>query len=110
VDVSPVTQGKDDLRGWQLSRWGLVGDAGMVSQDNLQKLSESGGQDLLCRPMRRGDEGTHEVLQRPGRDQTGADNLRVKEGVVGEGARRRRYVVCHHPAEEKRQRAHRRQV
>jgi len=39
-----------------------------------------------------------------------ADNLRVKEVVVGEGERRRRYVVCHNPQEEKHQRAHRRQL
>jgi transposase len=30
--------------------------------------------------------------------------------VVGEGERRRRYVVCHNPQEEKRQRAHRQQI
>ena len=47
--------------------------------------------------MRRGDEVTHDVLQRPGRFQQVADNLRVKEVVVGEGERRRRYVVCHNP-------------
>lgn len=110
VDVSTVAQVKDDLRGWKLSRCVFVGDAGMVSQDNLTKLSESGGKYILCMPMRRGDEVTHEVLQRPGRYQKVADNLRVKEVVVGEGERRRRYVVCHNPAEEKRQRAHRRQV
>ena len=110
VDVSTVAQVKDDLRGWKLSRCVFVGDAGMVSQDNLHKLSESGGKYILCMPMRRGDEVTHEVLQRPGRYQKVADNLRVKEVVVGEGERRRRYVVCHNPAEEKRQRAHRRQV
>ena len=39
-----------------------------------------------------------------------ADNLRVKEVVVGEGERRRRYVGCHNPQEEARQRAHRRQI
>jgi hypothetical protein len=61
-------------------------------------------------PMRRGDEVTHDVLQRPGRFQQVADNLRVKEVVVGEGERRRRYVVCHNPHEEKRQRAHRQRV
>jgi transposase len=59
-------------------------------------------------PMRRGDEVTHDVLQRPGRFQQVADTLRGKEVVVGE--RRRRYVVCHTPQEEKRQRAHRRQL
>src|ERR671925_1610086 len=110
VDVSTVAQVKDDLRGWKLSRCVFVGDAGMVSQDNLQKLSASGGKYILCMPMRRGDEVTQEVLQRPGRYQQVADNLRVKEVVVGEGERRRRYVVCHNLHEEKRQRAHRQQV
>jgi hypothetical protein len=110
VDVTTVAQVKDDLKGWKLSRWVFVGDAGMVSQENLKRLSESGGKYILCMPMRRGDEVTTEVLQRPGRFQTVSENLRVKEVMVGEGERRRRYVVCHNPQEEKRQRAHRRQV
>lgn len=110
VDVTTVAHVKDDLRGWKLSRCVFVGDAGMVSQDNLKTLSESGGKYIVCMPMRRGDEVTTEVLQRPGRFQTVSENLRVKEVVVGEGERRHRYVVCHNPQEEKRQRAHRRQV
>jgi hypothetical protein len=110
VDVSTVAQVKDELKGWKLSRCVFVGDAGMGSQENLERLSTSGGKDIVCMPMRRGDEVTHDVLQRPGRLQQVADNLRVKEVVVGEGERRRRYVVCHNPQEEKRQRLHRRQV
>jgi hypothetical protein len=110
VDVTTVAQVKADLRGWQLSRCVFVGDAGMVSQENLTKLSASGGKYILCMPMRRGDEVTREVLQRPGRYQSVADNLRVKEVVVGEGERRRRYIVCHNPQEEKRQRAHRQEL
>src|SRR4029450_3767365 len=110
VDVTTVAQVKDDLKGWKLSRCVFVGDAGMVSQENLERLSTSGGKYIVCVPMRRGDEVTHDVLQRPGRFQQVADNLRVKEVVVGEGERRHRYVVGHNPQEEKRQRAHRRQI
>jgi hypothetical protein len=110
VDVNTVAQVKDDLRGWKLRRCVFVGDAGMVSQENLKQLGESGGKYILCMPRRRGDEVTHEVLQRPGCYQKVADNLRVKEVVVGAGDRRRRYVVCHNPEEEKRQRTSRRQV
>jgi Transposase DDE domain len=110
VEVTTVSQVKDELKGWKLSRCVLVGDAGRVSQDNLKRLSESGGKYIVCMPMRRGDEVTTEVLQRPGRFQQVAENLRVKEVVGGEGERRRRYVVCHNPQEERRQRAHRRQV
>jgi hypothetical protein len=110
VDVTTVAQVKADLRGWQLSRCVFVGDAGMVSQDNLTQLSASGGKYILCMPMRRGDEVTREVFQRPGRYQRVADNLRVKEVVVGEGERRRRYIVGHNPQEETRQRTHRQQL
>ncbi len=59
-----VARVKEDLRGWQLTRCLFVGDAGMVSQANLQTLSKGGGKYLLAIPMRRGDE---EVLSRPGR-------------------------------------------
>lgn len=110
VDVTTVAQVKADLRGWQLSRCVFVGDAGMVSEENLRSLSRGGGTYILCMPMRRGDEVTREVLRRPGRYKTVAENLRVKEVVVGEGERRRRYVVCHNPHEAQRQRAHRQQV
>ena len=57
--------------------------------------------------MRAGDEVTHQVLTRPGRYKEVAGNLRVKEVIVGDGERRQRYVVCHNPTEEKRQREHR---
>ena len=101
---------KEDLRGWQLTRCLFVGDAGMVSQANLQTLSKGGGKYLLAMPMRRGDEVTEEVLSRLGRYRTVAENLEVKEVVVGEGERRRRYAVCFNPLEAKRQKAHREEL
>ncbi len=79
----------------------------MVSQANLQTLTKGGGKYLLAMPMRRGDEVTEEVLSRPGRYRTVAENLEVKEVIVGEGERRRRYAVCFNPLEAKRQKAHR---
>jgi hypothetical protein len=54
VDVTTVAQVKDDLKGWKLSRCVFVGDAGMVSQENLERLSKSGGKYIVCMPMRRG--------------------------------------------------------
>jgi transposase len=110
VEVSTVAQVKDDVRGWKLSRCVFVGDAGMGSQDHLTHLSQSGGTYIVCMPMRRGDAVPHDVLQRPGRLQQVAENVRGKAVVVGEGERRRRDVVCHNPYEETRQRAHRRQI
>ena len=110
VDVTTVAKVKEDLRGWQLTRCLFVGDAGMVSQANLQTLSKGGGKYLLAMPMRRGDEVTEEVLSRLGRYRTVAENLEVKEVVVGEGERRRRYAVCFNPLEAKRQKAHREEL
>ncbi len=107
VDVSTVEQVKADLKGWQLSRCLFVGDAGMVSQANLKMLARGGGKYIVCVPMRRGDEVTREVLARPGRYHPVAQNLRVKEVMVGDGERRRRYIVCHNPQEAERQRIHR---
>jgi hypothetical protein len=107
VDVTTVAKVKADLKGWQLTRCLFVGDAGMVSRANFQALAQGGGKYLMAMPMRRGDEVTEAVLTRPGRYRKVADNLQVKEVLVGEGERRRRYAVCYNPLEAKRQKAHR---
>jgi hypothetical protein len=106
-DVTTIEQIKNDLKGWRLGRCVLVGDAGMNSEDNRHHLALGGGKYILASRLRAGDEVTHDVLTRGGRYREVADNLRVKEVIVGDGERRRRYVVCHNPAEEKRQRGHR---
>ena len=106
-DVTTVQRVKDDLRGWRLGRAVFVGDAGMSSEENRRKLSLANGKYILASKMRAGDEVTTDVLTRAGRYKRVQDNLRVKEVFVGDGERRRRYVVCHNPEEAKRQRAHR---
>ena len=110
VDVTTVAQVKKDLRGWKLGRCVFVGDAGMVSAENLRTLSLGGGKYIVCMPLKVGSEVAEKVMTRGGRYQTVADNLRVKEVVVGDGERRRRYVVCHNPLEVVRQRKHRTRV
>jgi transposase len=110
VDVTTVKQIKADLKGWQLNRCLFVGDAGMVSAANLKTLSRGGGRYILCMPIHRGGEIAADVLTRPGRYREVADNLRVKEVVIGEGERRRRYVVCHNRQEQARQKKHRDRV
>ena len=110
VDVKTVAQVKADLRGWKLTRSVFVGDAGMVSEANLQALAQGGGKYILCMPVKAGNEVSEAVLSRPGRYHPVAPNLEVKEVVVGDGERRRRYVVCFNGEEAKRQRAHREQV
>lgn len=110
VDVTTVERVKQDLKGWQLSRCVFVGDAGMVSKANLETLARGGGKYIVCMPIHRGGEVATEVITRPGRYQQVADNLEVKEVTVGDGERRRRYVVCYNPDEALRQRKHRARV
>ncbi len=107
ADVTTVERVKNDLRGWRLGRCVFVGDAGMNSEENRRSLSLGAGKYILAAKMRAGDEVTHEVLTRPGRYRSIKDNLRVKEVIVGDGGRERRYVVCHNPLEQERQRKHR---
>ncbi len=109
-DVTTVEKIKKDLRGWRLGRCIFVGDAGMNSKDNRRMLALGNGKYILGARMRAGDEVTHDVLARAGRFKDVKDNLRVKEVLVGDGERRQRYVVCHNPQEETRQREHRDKV
>jgi hypothetical protein len=110
ADVSTVARIKDDLRAWRLGRCVFVGDAGMYSAENLAALWRGLGRYILAVPMRKVKEIETEVLTRPGRYKPVADNLQVKEVVVGEGERRRRYVLCLNPEEAERERLHREQV
>jgi transposase len=107
ADVTTIHHLKDDLRGWRLNRCVFVGDSGMFSEANRQRLSRALGRYILAVPMRKVTEVPLEVLTRAGRYRDVAHNLRVKEVWVGEGERRRRYVVCHNPDEAAREQAHR---
>jgi hypothetical protein len=110
VDVTTVAKVKEDLKGWQLSRCVFVGDAGMVSAENLSTLARAGGKYIVCMPIHRGSEVANEVITRPGRYQIVGENLQVKEVLVGDGERRRRYVVCYNPQEAERQARHRQEL
>ena len=107
ADVATVEQVKSDLKGWKLGRCVFVADAGMNSEENRRKLALGGGGYILATKMRAGDVVTKSVITRAGRYQVVKDNLRVKEVLIGDGARRQRYVVCYNPDEAKRQRQHR---
>jgi transposase len=110
ADVTTINHLKDDLQGWRLNRCVFVGDSGMFSEANRQRLSRALGRYILAVPMRKVTEVQREVLSRPGRYRDVATNLRVKEVYVGEGERRRRYLVCHNPDEAAREKAHREHV
>lgn len=54
--------------------------------------------------MRAGRKEVEEALSRPGRYRAVRDNLEVKEVVVGDGARRKRYILVRNPAQVERDR------
>jgi hypothetical protein len=110
ADVTTVARIKDDLRAWRLGRCVFVGDAGMYSAENLAALARGLGRYILAVPMRKVRDVETDVLTRPGRYKPVADNLQVKEVVVGDGERRKRYVLCLNPEEAERERTHREQV
>ena len=107
VDVSTVARVKRELGGWNLNRCVFVGDAGMVSKENLGVLARAGGRYIVCMPVHPGGKIDTEVLSRRGRYREAGPNLRVKEVVVGDGERRERYAVCHNPREAEQKRRHR---
>ena len=107
ADVATVARIKEDQRAWRLGRCVFVGDAGMYSAANLLALSRGLGRYILATPLRKLSEIEAEVLTRPGRYKPVADNLQIKEVIVGEGERCRRYVLCLNPQEAERQRRHR---
>ncbi len=106
-DMSVIAQVKDDLRGWRLGRVVTVVDAGFSSDQNLRYLTRAGGHWIAGERMRDGSKDAQAALSRQGRYQTVRDNLRVKEVRVGAGDGATRFIVCHNPAEAKRDKAKR---
>ena len=102
-DVATVRKIKDDLRDMRLGRTLFVGDAGLYSKANLDELAKGAGKYILATPIRRIKEIRDEVLSHPGRYAEIAPNLRAKEVVLGDGERRRRYILCLNGEEAERQ-------
>jgi transposase len=110
ADVSTVEKVRADLRDWDLGRAMFVADAGMNSQTNRQELARACGKYLLACRMANVAEIEREVLSKRGRYTVIRDNLHAKQVIVGDGERRKRYVLCYNPKEAERQRHHRQMV
>ena len=107
ADVSTVERVRADLRGWNLGRAMFVADSGMNSADNRSELAKACGKYLLACRMASVAEIKRDVLTKRGRYTVFKDNLHAKEVIVGDGERRKRYILCYNPKEAKRQRNHR---
>jgi len=92
-DMRTVERVKSDLLGWKLSRCVWVMDRGMSSEENRIILQKAGGHYILGEKLRDNQEAHQKALSSKGRYQKVRDNLEVKEIVVGEGERRRRFVL-----------------
>jgi hypothetical protein len=107
ADSSVIEEVKADLAGWKLGRAIWVVDRGIASEESLRYLRRGGGNWIAGMRMRSGEEVSEAALARPGRYREVRDNLRVKEVRIGEGDSTRRFVVCHNPEEELRDRERR---
>jgi transposase len=85
----------------------FVADSGMNSADNRRELAKACGKYLLACRMASVEEIKREVLSKRGRYTVFRDNLHAKEVIVGDGERRKRYILCYNPKEAERQRKHR---
>ncbi|MBF0555961.1 MAG: transposase, partial [Nitrospirae bacterium] len=77
------------------------------SEDNRQELASACGKYLLATRMGRVKEIKETVLSDSGRYKIISDNLHAKEVTVGDGERRRRYILCYNPYEAQKQCKHR---
>jgi transposase len=110
ADVSTVQRVRSDLRGWNLNRAIFVADSGMNSRSNREELARACGKYLLATRMASISEVKREVLGKRGRYNVIQDNLHAKEVIIGDGERRRRYILCYNPKEAERQKKHRAEI
>ena len=94
TDSALIRQAKDDLREWTLARIVWVGDRGFTSAANRRDLRAGGHGYILGERLRSGSADAQAALARPGRYQTVADNLQVKEVKIRDDER---FIVCFNP-------------
>jgi Transposase DDE domain len=109
-DQIVIEQVKDDLGGWKLGRCVWVVDSGFSSSENLRYLQRAGGHYIAGMKLRSGTAEARLALQRQGRYHVVADNIAVKQVIVGDGAARQRFVVARNPREADHDRARREQT
>jgi transposase len=104
-DMKTVETIKNDLLGWKLGRCVWVMDRGMSSEENRMILQKAGGHYIIGEKLRDNQEVHKEVLAKRGRFTAIRENLEIKEVIVGDGERRRRFVLVHNPEEAKKDKA-----
>ncbi|HEX9373391.1 MAG TPA: transposase [Roseiflexaceae bacterium] len=105
-----MEQVKADLGGWKLGRCVWVIDSGFSSTENLRCLQRAGGHYIAGMKLRSGTAEARLALKRQGRYHVVADNIAVKQVIVGDGEARQRFVVARNPREAERDRQRREQT
>jgi len=98
-DMKTVETIKNDLLGWKLGRCIWVMDRGMNSEENRLILQKAGGHYIIGEKLRDNQEVHKEVLAKRGRFTAIRENLEIKEVIVGDGERRRRFILVRNPEE-----------
>jgi len=109
-DATTVEKVKKDLSGWKLSRCVWVMDRGMNGEKNRAILQQAGGHYILGEKLRDSQAIHQEALGGGGWYHKVRDNLQVKEVLVGQGERRRRFVLVYNPEQAKKDKARREQL
>lgn len=104
-DMKTVETIKNDLLGWKLGRCIWVMDRGMNSEENRLILQKAGGHYIIGEKLRDNQEVHKEVLAKRGRFTAIRENLEIKEVIVGDGERRRRFILIHNPEEARKDKA-----
>jgi transposase len=103
--MTTVERIKTDLLGWKLGRCIWVMDRGMSSEENRILLQRAGGHYILGEKLWDNQEAHNLALSFKGRYHKVRDNLEVKEIVVGDGERRRRFFLVFNPEQAKKDKA-----
>jgi hypothetical protein len=93
-DSALIRQVKQDLRDWTLARIVWVADRGFASAENRRWLRRGDHHYIVGEKLRSGSAEATAALQRQGRYQDVAGNLRVKEVRISEAER---FVICFNP-------------
>jgi hypothetical protein len=93
-DQALIRQVKHDLRDWTLARVIWVADRGFASAENRRYLRRGDHHYIIGERLRSGSAEATAALQRQGRYQQVADNLRVKEVRISDAER---FVICYNP-------------
>jgi Transposase DDE domain len=94
-----IRQVKADLRDWTLARVIWVADRGFASEEHRRYLRRGDHHYVIGEKLRSGSAEATAALQRQGRYQQVADNLRVKEVRIAE---HERFVICYNPEQAER--------